>query len=263
MVSASLQYVMSYREVKSPRSDRNANAFSFFETKSQARRRAHPMVPIFYVMLLSWVGPGTVMVGQVVPFVGIQGGVSTLSSDGRSALTQQGLSTSLYTPENGPALNLLGGIYLNNYLGLQANYAWNRNGLTLSSTSSASNSFYLQRRTSSQQAFTVDFLIYFRRLDSRIRPYLAVGTGIVHFSSGEPQVVASSGTPVLPPTRFSSTRPVLDVPVGIDVALARRLAFRYSFSETISHNEVSAQLSPPGERSLANFRSLFGLVLRF
>jgi len=254
---------MSYREVKSPRPDRKANDFSFFETKFRPRSRTHPMARIFYVILLYLACPRAVLVGQAIPFVGIQGGISTLSNDARSALTQQGLNTSLYTPENGPVVNLLGGVYLNDYLGLQANYGWNSNGLTLSSTSSASNSFYLQRRTSSQQGFTVDFLIYFRRLDSRIRPYLSVGTGIVHFSSEERQLVASKGTPVLPPTRFSSTRPVLDVPVGIDVALARRLAFRYSFSETISHNEVSAQLSPPGERSLANFRNLFGLVFRF
>jgi hypothetical protein len=51
--------------------------------------------------------------------------------------------------------------------------------------------------------------------------------------------------------------------VGIDVALTHRIAFRYSFSETIRHNDIGAQLSPPGKRSLANFQNFFGLVFRF
>ena len=33
--------------------------------------------------------------------------------------------------------------------------------------------------------------------------------------------------------------------VGIDMRLSRRLAFRYSFSETINRNPISPSLSPP------------------
>ncbi len=71
------------------------------------------------------------------------------------------------------------------------------------------------------------------------------------------------GTPLLPPEHFSSVRPALRVAVGIDVRLAHHLALRYSFSETIRHNDISAQLSPSGQRSLANFQNLFGLAFHF
>jgi len=199
---------------------------------------------------------------QATPFVGVQAGISALSSDSQAVPTPQGLSTSLYTPANGPSVNVLGGVHLNNYVSLQGNFIWSQNDLLLSSSSSQ-NSFYQQRRTSSQESFIADFLLYFRRLDSRFRPYLSVGAGVAHFSSTEQQLLSSGGTPVLPLSRFSSTRPLLHVPVGIDVGLSHRLAFRYSFSETIRHNDISDNLAPPGRRSLATFQNLFGIVLRF
>jgi hypothetical protein len=52
------------------------------------------------------------------------------------------------------------------------------------------------------------------------------------------------------------------VHVGIDLRLARKLDFRYSFSEMIEHNEISRQLSPPGTHKLMNFQNLFGFVVR-
>jgi len=200
---------------------------------------------------------------QVTPFAGALGGVATLSADARSLPTSQGLNVSLYKPENGPAVNLIAGVHLNQYLSVQASYVWNRNGLTLSSSSSGPNSFYEERRKSSQQAVLFDLLVYFRRLDDRLRPYLSAGTGVDRFSSAQERLVALRSTPVLPQTRFSSTRPALRVAVGIDVALTHRVALRYSFGETIRHNDISAQLSPPGERFLANFQNLFGFVVRF
>ncbi len=200
---------------------------------------------------------------QVTPFAGALGGVATLSADARSLPTSQGLNVSLYKPENGPAVNLIAGVHLNQYLSVQASYVWNRNDLTLSSSSSGSNSFYEERRKSSQQAVLFDLLVYFRRLDDRLRPYLSAGTGVVRFSSTQEHLVGLRGTPVFPQTRFSSTRRALRVAVGIDVALTHRVALRYSFGETIRHNDVSAQLSPPGERALANFQNLLGLVARF
>jgi len=106
-------------------------------------------------------------------------------------------------------------------------------------------------------------LVYFRRREDRLRPYLSAGTGVVRFSSTRQNEVAIGGNPALPPTRFASTRPALRVAVGMDVAVTHRLALRYSFGETIRHNDVSAQLAPPGKRNLANFQNLFGLLVRF
>ncbi len=200
---------------------------------------------------------------QTTPFAGVVGGVATLSADTRSLSSPQGLSISLYKPENGPALNFFAGAHLNPYLSIQVSYIWNRNDLTLSSSSPASNSFFEERRTSSQNALIVDVMAYFRPLESRLRPYLSVGAGPARFSSSRQAEVAMGGTPLLPPEHFSSVRPALRVAVGMDVKLVDHVALRYSFSETIRHNDISAQLSPPGQRSLANFQNLFGIVFSF
>ena len=200
---------------------------------------------------------------QTKPFVGVLGGVATLSSDARTLPTSMGLSASSYEPENGPVLNLVAGIHWNQYLTVQANYVWNRNTLTLSSATSGSSSFYEERRKSTQQAALGELLVYFRGLDDRLRPYLSVGAGVVHFSSTRQKEILLGGTPVLPPAHFDSTRPALRVAVGMDVTLTHRVALRYSFAETIRHNDVSAQLAPPASRNLANFQNLFGLIVRF
>lgn len=221
------------------------------------------MLPSALLFFLVWVFAQTPGLAQVTPFAGSLGGVATLSADARSLPTPQGLNISLYKPENGPALDFFAGAHLTPYLSIQANYIWNRNELTLSSSSPASNSFLEERRRSSQKAVILDLMVYFRSLDSRVRPYLSAGGGAVQFSSVREQQTAIGGMPVLPPERFSSLRPALRVAVGMDVRLADRVALRYSFSETVRHNDISAQLSPPGQRSLANFQNLFGVVLRF
>lgn len=200
---------------------------------------------------------------QVVYFAGVVGGVATLSADARSLPTPQGLSISLYKPRNGPALDFFAGAHLTPYLSIQANYIWNRNELTLSSTSSASNSFFEERRRSSQKAVIFDLMVYFRSLDSRVRPYLSAGAGAVQFSSSRERLKAIGGMPILPQERFSSVRPAVRIAVGVDVRLADHVALRYSFSETVRHNDISAQLSPPGQRQLANFQHLFGVVFCF
>jgi hypothetical protein len=212
---------------------------------------------------LAWIFCEIPVLAQVVPFAGVVGGVATLSADARSLPTAQGLNISLYKPENGPALNFFAGAHLNSYLSIQASYIWNRNDLTLSSSSPATNSFFEERRTSSQNALIVDVMVYFRPLKSPLRPYLSVGAGPVQFSSSRQADVVMGGTPLLPQQRFSSVRPALRVAVGIDVKLADHVALRYSFSETIRHNDISAQLSPPGQRSLANFQNLFGVAFNF
>ncbi len=199
---------------------------------------------------------------QTHAYAGAIGGVSTLSADAGSKITAQGLSLSSYAPANGGALNLFAGTHLHDYFSLQANYIWNRNDLVLNS-SSGTGTFYQETRSSSQNAGTIDFLIYFRRRSSRIRPYLGTGGGVVHLSSIRDRLIASGGNPMLPPDNFSSTGPVFRVHVGIDLRVARNLDFRYSFSEMLGQNEISKHLSPQGPRKLANFQNLFGFVVRF
>jgi hypothetical protein len=200
---------------------------------------------------------------EVIPYAGAIGGISTLSADAGSQTTASGLDLSSYSPQNGGALNAFAGLHLHDYFSIQANYIWNQNDLLLNSTSSGSNTFYQQVRTSSQHAAVLDFLIYFRRRNSRIRPYLGTGGGVMHLTSKESQLVRSAGTPTLPPPTFSATRPLFRSHVGIDLRLSHRLDFRYSFSEGLSKNDISKHLSPPAPRRLANFQNLFGFLVRF
>jgi hypothetical protein len=169
---------------------------------------------------------------------------------------------SSYDPANGGALNLFAGVHLHDYFSLQADYIWNRNDLILNSSSS-SGTFYQESRSSSQHAGVFDLLIYFRPRHSRIRPYLSEGVGIAHLSSARERLVATGGSPALSPARFSSTDVVLRTHVGIDIKLTAKLDFRYSFSETLGHNEISKQLSPPGTHKLMNFQNLFGFLVHF
>jgi hypothetical protein len=122
---------------------------------------------------------------------------------------------------------------------------------------------YQETRISTQQSVIADVLVYFRKRDSRLRPYLSVGTGFVHFASSQDELEQVLGAPALPPQRFSSNMIALHVPVGMDVNLGKGWAFRYTFSETLSKNPVSDRLSPPGQHSLKNFQNLFGIIRRF
>jgi Outer membrane protein beta-barrel domain len=195
-------------------------------------------------------------------YLGAIAGVATLSADAGAQAVPPGLNLSSYAPRNGGALDALAGVYLGNYFSLQADYIWNRNGLRLNSASSASGAFYEQDRSSSQRAGIFDVLVYFRRRTSRIRPYLATGIGVVHLSSTEKRLILSRGAPIVPPSRFSSTEPILRTHVGVDLRIARRLDFRYCFSETLGTNDISRQLSPPGSHKLMNFQNLFGFIVR-
>ena len=197
------------------------------------------------------------------PFVGAVAGIATLSADARAIVDGTSANVSLYKPENGPALNLLAGVHVNDYFSVQGNYVWNRNMLMVSSVRTADGSFFEERRISGQHGFIADGLLYFRDLESWARPYLSAGVGLVRFQSSEPVLLASRGGPTRPPASFTSTDPALRVAVGIDLGSEGGWRFRYSFSETISRNPVSAQLSPPGQRNLANFQNLFGAVRSF
>jgi len=199
---------------------------------------------------------------QIAPYFGAMGGIAVLSADAGSRATSGGLNLSSYAPANGGAVDLFAGVNTRNYFTLQLDYIRNSNDLRLNSASSNSATFYQEDRKSSQQEVMLNAMIYFRRTDSRIRPYLGTGAGVVHLSSRAGRLVASGGAPVLPPAQFSSTSPAFRAHVGIDLRLTRRLDFRYSFSDTIGSNEISKHLSPAGPRGLENFQNLFGFVIR-
>jgi outer membrane protein W len=197
-------------------------------------------------------------------FAGALVGVAALSADAAAVTTDSTADVSLYDPQNGPALNVFAGVHVAEYFSVQANWMWNRNDLTLVSSSAAPGTgvFYEQDRNSQQHAVVLDGLIYFRRRDSAIRPYLGTGLSVLRFSSDETALAAATGL-VPPPVSIESTKIGLRSHVGIDFKLSRALAFRYSFSETIAANPISPSLTPPGRRKLMNFQNLFGLVVRF
>ena len=198
------------------------------------------------------------------PYAGAVAGISTLSADARSEFTPGGAQVSLYKPENGPALNVLFGLHVREYVTVQANYVWNRNDLALTSVraTESGSSFYEQPRTSSQHAIVGDLLVYFRERRSVVRPYLSAGLGVVRLETkGDGQERVSHAAPA--PASSQASRALLRVAVGIDVALAGGWIARYSFSESLSGNPISAQLSPPAQRNLANFQNLFGVVRAF
>jgi outer membrane protein W len=197
-------------------------------------------------------------------FAGGLVGVSILSADARSVIDGSSAAMSLYEPANDLALNVFAGVHLAQYFTLQANWIWNRNDLTLFSSflRPQGSGFYEQRRHSSQHAVVLDGLIYFRRLDSVVRPYLGTGISVIHFASGDAADTSEQGL-AAPIGTIESTRIGLRSHVGIDFRLSHRIYFRYSFSEMISGNPISPSLTPPGRRGLMNFQNLFGFVGRF
>ena len=86
---------------------------------------------------------------------------------------------------------------------------------------------------------------------------------MVHVSSRVKGRGVSSGSILMSPGNSTSTFPGLRTAVGIDVRVAHAWYFRYTFGENISHNPVSAKLSPPGQRLLKNFQNLFGMYRTF
>jgi hypothetical protein len=231
-------------------------AFSFGRT---TERR---MLPITVVVLFGCFGA---VMAQAQLYAGVLGGVSTLSGDARSVLSSDVTAFSSYNPKNGGAVEVLFGKHFSDYFTLQADYVWNRNALTLTSAAfhNGTQQGYQETRGSSQQSAIADVLIYFRKRDSRLRPYLSVGIGIVHFASSVRRIEQVLGTPNLPPQSFSSNMIALNVPVGMDVNLGKGWVFRYTFSETISQNPISDRLLPQGQHSLKNFQNLFGFTKRF
>lgn len=196
---------------------------------------------------------------------GVLAGVATLSGDARSQLQPPDSSaSSLYDPRNGLVFSAFVGRDFSEYVSLQGNYIWNRNQLTLSSSAfSGTLTGYEELRSSSQHSAIADVLVYFRSRESKFRPYLSVGTGLVHFSSSEERITKSVGMPLFPPRTFSSNLIALHVPVGIDVRVGNGWMFRYTFSETLTKNPISDRLTPPGLHRLMNFQNQFGIMRRF
>ena len=202
---------------------------------------------------------------QAQVYVGVLGGVATLSGDARSLVSPDTSAFSSYYPVNGAAVEVLVGKHFSDYISIQADYIWNSNELTLTSAvfNNGTQQGFQETRNSSQQSLIGDLLVYFRKRDSRLRPYLSVGTGLVHFASSQERIEQLIGTPDLPAQHFTANMIALRVSVGIDVRLGRSWAFRYTFSETLSKNPISDRLSPPGQHSLKNFQNLFGFVRQF
>lgn len=223
----------------------------------------HPKaLQVLAIVVLSCYAPA---LARAQLYGGILGGVASLSGDARSAISSGSTSFWSYDPKNGGDLSLLFGKHFSDYFSAQGSYTWNENELSLSAGSSGTGAeqAYQETRRSSQQTVLGNLLVYFRARKSRLRPYLSVGTGIVHFSSTEESIQQALGAPILLPHHFSANRVVLNVPVGMDVDLGKRWAFRYTFSETISGNPISDRLSPPGQHSFKNFQNLFGFIRQF
>ena len=215
------------------------------------------------VLLFLW--PLVLLAQQSQNFVGVAIGVTTLSADGKTAITSAGSSVSLYKPENGFTAHVVAGRHLTDFLSVQGNYTTNTNALTLTSltTTGGTESVYEQVRSSRQQLFGGDAMVYFRNRASVFRPFLTIGGGVNHFSSKAERVTAQKGGLPTPAATFATTSPFLRVGVGIDARIAKGWFLRYTFSESILKNPISAQLTPPAGRNLASFQSLFGFVKQF
>ena len=89
-----------------------------------------------------------------------------------------------------------------------------------------------------------------------------MGGGVVRFASTRTRdtLVVDAVAPV---AEFSDVHPTLRVAVCLDVSAGRGWRVRYSFSENLSNNSVSARLSLRGDRNLANFQNLVGLIRGF
>jgi hypothetical protein len=198
-------------------------------------------------------------------YAGFMGGVATLSGDARSIIDPNSTQFASYNATNGIVLNGFAGKHLNDVFSVQGEYVWNHNPLMLSAAALSGGSLdeYREDRSSSQNSLFACVLVYFRRKESRVRPYLSVGTGWVHLSSTLNSVSLTQGAPPVPPRQFSADMIGLRVPVGIDVTLHHGWRFRYSFSETLSRNPISHEIVPAGPHSLKNFQNLFGIVREF
>jgi len=198
-------------------------------------------------------------------FAGALGGAATLSADAASQITSSTSAAALYKPENGPALQLFGGVHFTDYISLEVNYVFNSNPVALTELYNAAgtSSTYQDTRDSHQHSVSADLMIYFRKRTSRIRPYLALGAGLIRFRSKVDTLSTSPIPPPPPPPEITKTSAAVRFPVGIDIALGHHWSLRYSFTETIRQNPLSAALTPPAPRHLAIYQNLVGFLKTF
>ena len=220
------------------------------------------------ISFLALLWPGTLPIARAQPanFAGVMGGISALKADAITVPASGVLDASAYKPENGPAVRVFAGRHFSDYFAAEVHYGWMRNDLTLSSIrpSAGPEVFYEQDRNGAQHTVMAEMLLYFRRRDRAIRPYLSAGGGPVFFRSGSDTIRETRGMPELAPGDINSTKAALRVAVGIDIVVGRGWALRYSFSETILNgNPISERLTPAAKRDLANFENLVGFVKTF
>jgi hypothetical protein len=195
-------------------------------------------------------------------FVAGAGGISTLSADAR-VVGSPPESISAYKPENGPTFSLSGGRHLSEHFSVQLSYGWNRNRVLLSGNEIFSQSSYELPLRISAHTMVGEAMAYFRRRDSRLRPYLSAGPGVAYTNAKQTGALLVRNSPQRPSAGFNSTQPAFRVAVGIDYKVGGRFSLRYSFSETIQRNPIAAALRPPGKRGLANFQNWWGAVWSF
>src|SRR5258708_2618010 len=150
--------------------------------------------------------------GQKKRYMGLLGGISALSADGRTALEARTMSS--YAPEDGLAIDVFGGVHLNDFLTLQADYLWNRNPLTLDTLRASDmrgGAFYEQQYRSREHAVIGNALLYFRNRSSWVRPFLSAGAGIVNLAADPRSPGLAQG--ITPPAAFRSTAAPLPVAV--------------------------------------------------
>jgi hypothetical protein len=190
-------------------------------------------------------------------FAGGAAGVATISADARFEVPERAAASG-YKPQNGPAFCPFFGLHVNDYLSFQTSYIWNSNDVRYHAL--RGEAFYDQAAETTHQLGVVDAMLYFRRRESWVRPYLTLGTGVAHLSSDAEPATGALGSP---PGSFSVYSPVVNFSVGMDLEIRDGWKFRYMFAETIQLNTLSKRLTPPGERNLAGFRNFFGFVKYF
>ena len=129
------------------------------------------------VLALACLAPSSMLPQRLTKetiYFGGMGGIATLSGDANAVITASSASTSSYDPSNGGAAEAFIGAHIFDYFSFQADYVWNRNDAVLVSSINGPgvSSFYRLPETVTQNAFLGNVLIYFRKRESRIRPYL-------------------------------------------------------------------------------------------
>jgi len=193
-------------------------------------------------------------------FVGTQIGISTLSADGRSIISAGSTAVSLYKPENSITGQVFAGRHFTDWVSAQGTYGWNGNDAVLTSVHIPGGAVETPLNTRTH-TIVGELMVYFRSRDSFLRPYLSAGPGVSRFSSRLRGGFARSPQDLH--LNSHSTNLSFRVAVGMDVRLAKGAVLRYTFSETIQKNPISALLTPPGQRNLANFQNLFGVNWTF